>query len=200
MGATLSLQKEVARGSSNRSSASGSSIYIFDLIIKPVCCLKTRKAKKRTMLQQLPEKKSSKVMKLTLEECLSSSPGSKPDRFINGGELYVFKNYCYNKVYLSSSSGAHHHNHDMALSLASKTRKSFSLERITTAKSDIDEHHDGGTESNILGVSSSSMSRNKSGKLKKKVRFKLPEEADFIIIYSPEDCDCERLSDKETHN
>lgn len=168
-------------GASLSSNRSSSSTRTINLISKPGCCLKTWKAKKRTiLLQQLQKKKKL----TTLEDYLLSSPGSKPDQFniTNGGQLYVFKNYSHNKVHPSSSSTAHHNN--MALSLASKTRQSFSL--------DIDEHEAGPTESDILGVSnnsSSMMSTNniQSGKLKKKVSFKLPEEADFLIIYSPEE-------------
>lgn len=134
---------------------------ILDLITRPVCCLKTYKVKRRMLSPG--EKKSSKVMirrRRTLEDWILSSPGLDiPDSN---------KHHCYRKVFPYSTRPQ--------MALTSKARNSFSLKRLAEKA----EHE--GEESDMRV---SSMRRNQSRKLKK-VSFRLPEEADFIIIYSPE--------------
>lgn len=138
---------------------------ILDLITRPACCLKTCKAK-RTLSPA--DTKSSKVMirRLTLEDWLISSPDSNTSR--TGAELNVFRQFCHKKVHPSSTKPQ--------LASVSKSRESFSsLKKLSKA-----EH---ASQGSVMGVSS--MRRKQSHKLKK-VSFRLPEESDIIIIYSPE--------------
>lgn len=139
---------------------------ILNLITRPACCLKTYKAKRRTLSPT--DKKSSKVMcrRLTLEDWLLSSPDSNTSR--TEAELNVFRQFCHKKVHPSSTKPQ--------LASVSKARESFSsLKKLSKA-----EHASQGSD---MGVSS--MRRKQSHKLKK-VSFRLPEESDIIIIYSPE--------------
>lgn len=106
-----------------------------------------------------------KVTKLTLEEWLVASPDGT-DCF-SEGELYVFRH---------GSKRAHPSLTRVHTALSYKATDSFSLERRT--------HID--KEAEVKKSEVSSISRTQSGKLKKKVRFRLPEEADIIIFYSPE--------------
>lgn len=97
---------------------------------------------------------------LTLEDWLLASPGParmKPD-CLNGGELYVFKHFS-TKVHLSSSRAPQ-------AVLFTPTDSFF----VDLSSGD---------------ASCSSFSRSQSGKLKKKVSFRLPEEADIVVFYSP---------------
>ncbi|OMO76851.1 hypothetical protein CCACVL1_15310 [Corchorus capsularis] len=124
--------------------------------IKPEC-LKKKKLKKN---KQLPEKRITKARMLTLEDWLLASPGPaglQQDSF-NGGELHVFKQIS-RKVHPSSVNEA--------------ARPLF-----TPAESFSMDFSSG-------DVSGSSFSRSQSGKLRKKVSFRLPEESDIVIFYSP---------------
>ncbi|KAF3451805.1 hypothetical protein FNV43_RR07901 [Rhamnella rubrinervis] len=144
---------------------------ILDLITRPACCLKTYNAKRRILS---PAEKNSKVMirrRSTLEDWILSSPGLDiPDCNISsaGTELNVSRHYFCRKAHLSSTRPQ--------MTLASKARGSFTLKKLV-AKAE----HEG--EESDKGISS--MRRNRSCK-SKKVSFRLPEEADFIIIHSPE--------------
>lgn len=136
----------------------------FIELVKPEC-LKTKKMKRersRKSLSPPPEKNILEARKLTLEDWLLNSPArnsNKTERF-NGGELYVFK-HTSRRVHpsISSSSEIYHE----AEASTSKPRDSFNCS-LDFSKN-----------------SCSSMSRSQSGKLKKKVSFRLPEEADIII-------------------
>ncbi|XVF27989.1 hypothetical protein REPUB_Repub14bG0157100 [Reevesia pubescens] len=149
--------------SSNVGSNSSQRSSIIEAI-KPEC-LKKRKMKKNQMkIRQLqsPEKRITKVRKLTLEDWLLASPGpaglNRPDCLNEGGELYVFKHFS-RRVYPSSSRERE--------DVPSTPGDSFSMDLSSG------------------DVSRSSFKRSQSGKLKKKVSFRLPEEADIVIFHSP---------------
>ncbi|XVE87693.1 hypothetical protein DITRI_Ditri19aG0008100 [Diplodiscus trichospermus] len=152
-----SSKREAKALSSNLHSSSKQSSIVE--AIKPEC-LKRRKMKRNRMKRTLQSPESrTKVRNLTLEDWLLASPGpagSKPDSF-NGGELYVFKHFS-TRVHPSSRE------HEAVPSTPG--------ESIFADLSSAD-------------VSHSSFSKNKSGKLKKKVSFRLPEVADIVIFYSP---------------
>ncbi|ONI09824.1 hypothetical protein PRUPE_4G011600 [Prunus persica] len=105
----------------------------------------------------------------TLEEWLLASPGhrgmKKPDNYnITGGELYVFRPHS-RRVHPASSSSSKlpaDHVPTAAAPLDSKARDSICLERFVKN----DQIND---------------------KMKKKVSFRLPEEADIIIFYPSEE-------------
>ncbi|XWS19333.1 hypothetical protein CRYUN_Cryun31cG0006200 [Craigia yunnanensis] len=161
MGAKVSKQpnkREAKALTSNvRSSSQGSSIIKS---IKPEC-LKKRKTKKEMKRPlQSPEKRTTKVRKLTLEDWLLASPGPaglQPD-CLNGGELYVFKHFS-RRVHPSSSRERE--------AVLPTPRNSFSVDLSSR------------------DASCSSFSRSQSGNLKKKVSFRLPQETDIVIFYSP---------------
>ncbi|KAA8523631.1 hypothetical protein F0562_010054 [Nyssa sinensis] len=96
----------------------------------------------------------------TLEDWLLASPCLN-EGCTNGGD---FKQFSSNRVY--ASLAAEHED------FTSKFRGSFSVERLVV---NVDEVDRGGMED-------SSLSRRQSGKAKKKVRFRLPEPADIIIL------------------
>ena len=119
---------------------------------------------KRPMFHS-PEKKSPKV-ELTLEEWLMSSP-DRPD-YCSESELYVFRP-CSKRVHPSLPRARGR------TALSSKAIDSFCLERRVRVE-----------EKAEVKSEVSSIPGTKSGKLKKKVRFRLPEEANIIIFCSPE--------------
>lgn len=140
-------------------------------LLKPEC-LKAKKMKKKRQLMHQPEKNSPKVSKLTLEDWFISSPSLKTD-YSKEGELCVLKPF--SKRVHPSPIG---HN-----SMSSTAGESFSLERLVM----LDRMAE---EDNIISVTSmdvSSISTRKSGKLKKRVSFKLPEVAQIIIFNSPKE-------------
>ncbi|XWS12911.1 hypothetical protein CRYUN_Cryun37aG0131000 [Craigia yunnanensis] len=154
-----SSKREAKALSSNIRSSSKKSFIIE--AIKPEC-LKKRKMKKNRIKRPLqsPVRRITKVRKLTLEDWLLASPGPaglKPD-YLNGGELYVFKHFS-RRVHPSSSRERE--------AVPSTPGDSFSLDLSSG------------------DVSRSSFSRSQSKKLKKKESFRLPEEADIVIFYSP---------------
>ncbi|KAK9268164.1 hypothetical protein L1049_010606 [Liquidambar formosana] len=155
-------QRPKAIGSADKDVSAGSSIFEF---VKPAC-LKTEKVamKKKKRESHPPEKKIVKGKKLTLEEWLVSSPGLKPADCILGGEPNALKNYS-KKVYPSSNRDCN-------------SRPRESLERLVQT----DEGDEGEEDSEFF-----SLSTNRNGKVKKRVSFKLPEEADIFIFYSPEE-------------
>lgn len=102
---------------------------------------------------------------MTLEDCLISSPALNPQCNIRAGEIPVLKQP--NKVYPSSPDFSNTHFYTPRMSFSSGK-----LEKIDEFGEEDEE------EVSII-------SRSGQGTLKKKVTFKLPEEADMIIFYSP---------------
>ncbi|KAK3218888.1 hypothetical protein Dsin_012858 [Dipteronia sinensis] len=178
--------------SSNNNNDRKSSSTIMEMI-KPEC-LKTKKMKKKKKKKKRvhdemdpDEKKITKVRKLTLEEWLLASPAPASMKSADhqqcfgtsssgGGELYVFKQFS-KKVHPSSSS-------------SSTTTKEFVATTSSISKKpprdEVDQSFsmEDGASANF----SSSMCRsNQSGRSKKRVSFKLPDEADIIVFHSPED-------------
>uniref|UniRef100_A0A5B7BRG3 Uncharacterized protein n=1 Tax=Davidia involucrata TaxID=16924 RepID=A0A5B7BRG3_DAVIN len=114
-----------------------------------------------------PENRFTVVGNLsTLEECLTASPGSNSP-CINATEFHVFKQLP-RRGHISSPR---------VQTKFFTPRNSFSSDRVL-------EKIDEGDEEDM---SVSSMSRTQSGRLKKRVSFKLPEEADIFIFYSPKE-------------
>ncbi|BFG27384.1 hypothetical protein CerSpe_136580 [Prunus speciosa] len=176
--ATQRLQQ--AGGGDGNSSPAGPSCME---LLKPEC-LKVKAEKKKSKRPLTPERKkihnnnnntegggaSGSGTKLTtLEDWLLASPGhhgmKKPDNYnITGGELYVFRPHS-RRVHPASSSSSKlpaDHVPTAAAPLDSKARDSICLERFVKN----DQIND---------------------KLKKKVSFRLPEEADIIIFYPSEE-------------
>lgn len=120
--------------------------------------------KKRRQLFQ-PDEKMTKTNKLTLEEWLRGSPESTPD-YSNGSEVQVFRQSS-KRVYPSSTSV-----HADSIT-APKDR--CSLERLVKINEVGEEK-----------VQEPSVSRTQSGKLKKKVNFRLPQETDIIFYWAEE--------------
>lgn len=179
----------VVSSSNNNNDRKSSSTFME--MIKPEC-LKTKKMKKKKKKKRVhdemdpDEKKITEVRKLTLEEWLLASPAPASMKSADhqqcfgtsssGGELYVFKQFS-NKVHPSSSS-------------SSATTKEVVATTSSISKKpprdEVDQSFsmDDGASANF----SSSMCRsNQSGRLKKRVSFKLPDEADIIVFHSPED-------------
>lgn len=193
MGANLSIFK---RSSSTRSCTCNSSSTGASLIelLRPGCLKSEKNNGKRPLT---PEKKNNNNVIstssttstanitagessfTTLGECLLSSPGSKPDS-MSGGELCVLRShYSSRRVHPSSSSSKRPHTYDHA-ALGSKAR---------LVRSGEDETADANLD-NMTSSLSKTQSENKS---KKKVSFRLPEEADIIIFHPSEETftDCE---------
>ncbi|KAL9669031.1 hypothetical protein QQ045_006572 [Rhodiola kirilowii] len=103
-----------------------------------------------------------KVRKLTLEEWLIASPArSKKDNMtVGSGELYVFRNFT-RRVFPASPMLRHAESTDLDSGIGGKSPM------------DIDISCENGNHIPAIG------------KAKKRVSFKLPQEADIIIIYSP---------------
>ncbi|KAH8486026.1 hypothetical protein H0E87_027472 [Populus deltoides] len=135
----------------------------FVELLKPEC-LKVKKIQnKRHVLRE--EKKGTTVSKLTLQDWLLTSPSLKAEQ-LRGGELCVLKH--------GSSKRVHP-------SISTKARVSFSTGRLLGLDQVDDKEHYVSASSVV-----SSISRTQSGKSQKRVSFKLPEEADIIIFYSPQ--------------
>lgn len=112
------------------------------------------------------------VERVTLEEWLLASPAMRRDGIgINAGEIQVSKQ-ANNRIcpWITSPSP-----YVEIRSHFSRARNSFTLERSKKAEETAQE-----------GMISPRLSRDQSGKLKKRVSFRLPEEADIIFFYSPE--------------
>lgn len=203
MGANLSTFK---RSSSTRSCTCNSSSTGASLIelLRPGCLKSEKNNGKRPLT---PEKKkknnvistssTTSIAKITagessfttLGEWLLSSPGSKPDS-MSGGELCVLRShYSSRRVHPSSSSSKRPHTYDHA-ALGSKARDSDSIQRLV--RNGEDETADANLD-NMTSSLSRTQSENKS---KKKVSFRLPEEADIIMFYPSEEMftDCEQDS------
>ncbi|EEF32791.1 uncharacterized protein LOC125370476 [Ricinus communis] len=117
-------------------------------------------------------KKTKTNRKRTLEDWLLASPSMKPD-CITVGELHVSKQFS-KRVHPSSSIEAHK-------VVLSKAGESFSLERLVILDREADLDCINFSSMDV----SSAIKRSKSNETKKRVSFKLPEEADIIIFYSP---------------
>lgn len=161
--------------SSNYNTSTRSGSAIIDQVLKPaefwkkkkkkIVMMMMKKKKKRQSDHQPNENMVAKIRKFTLEELIMASP-SRPDCFTNGGDLHVF-NHSYKRVHPSSTGVLH-------TDLSSKATDSFPLEK---RERDIHE------EAEVLESVDSLISTSQIGKLKKKVSFKLPEEADIIVFY-----------------
>ncbi|KAL3742246.1 hypothetical protein ACJRO7_017690 [Eucalyptus globulus] len=127
-----------------------------------------------------PDQKITTMVKsLTLREWILSSPGKEPE-CISGHEPFVFSP-TFRRVFPSPPEVD-----ETSISMTAmpcKARDSFSLERPLkiSGEDDREEEREEGA------VSSVSICRTESGRTKKKVSFRLPEEADIIIFYSPRD-------------
>ncbi|CAN6552671.1 unnamed protein product [Malus baccata var. baccata] len=122
----------------------------------------------------------------TLEEWLLASPGHvKADRNYNisGGELYVFRPSS-KRIHPAASSSS-------KLPPLSKAKDSFCLERLV--KNDDKKSDEANLIVNDISASMScrsintQLSEKKTRKLKKKVSFRLPEEADIFVFYPSEE-------------
>lgn len=126
--------------------------------------------KHRKMHQNQQQYHQLKTVKevVTLEECFLASPGKADYCFCtNRGDYYVLKQLS-NKICPSLSG-------DCA-DFVTESKDSVSLEKLFK----MEEVLDSGEKD------FSSVSRTQSGKEKKRVSFKLPEDSDIIIFYSPE--------------
>ncbi|CAN6690214.1 unnamed protein product [Malus baccata var. baccata] len=169
-------------------------------LLKPDCLKSGNKKRKR---QLAPENKKniynnytkntgivgaagSGTRMTTLEEWLLASPGHvKADRNYNisGGELYVFRPSS-KRIHPAASSSS-------KLPPLSKAKDSFCLERLV--KNDDKKSDEANLIVNDISASMScrsintQLSEKKTRKLKKKVSFRLPEEADIFVFYPSEE-------------
>ncbi|KAF9679360.1 hypothetical protein SADUNF_Sadunf06G0006900 [Salix dunnii] len=128
-------------------------------LLKPEC-LKVKEIQSKRQVHQ-EQNKGAKMSKLTLQDWLLTSPNLKAEH-LKGGELCVLRH---------GSKRVH----------PSRGRDSFSMYRLLV----LDQV--AGKE-DCSAVSSVSLhGRTQSGTLQKRVSFKLPEEADIIHFYSPQD-------------
>ncbi|KAL3519387.1 hypothetical protein ACH5RR_017536 [Cinchona calisaya] len=117
-----------------------------------------------------------KVECSTLEDCLLASPNLNAHPRIVGGEIQIFK-HLPKRVYPSSSSP------DTNQEFFTPRRSFSGADRLGRIDEDYEEYGDLVHELSSV----SSVSRSGSGKVKKKVSFKVPEEADIYIYYTPKD-------------
>lgn len=120
------------------------------------------------------QNKFRKVGYMTLEDCLLASPSLNAHPRVVGGEIQIFKHLPTNRVFPSSTSP------DTGQEFFTP-RRSFSGADCKLGRIDEDYGQDADQDSSRV----SSISRSGSGKVKKKVRFRLPEEADIYIYYTP---------------
>lgn len=147
-----------------------------DLLIPD--CLKTEKRKQQHQEENKVTKVAqvtTRVKRVTLEEWILASPAVRRDvsGSVTASEVLVPKQSSHRVCpYLSSTCTTPSPSVKIPgdFSLA---RDSLSLERRTKVE-----------ETSREGMETS---RSQSGKLKKRVSFRLPEEADIIFFYSPED-------------
>ncbi|XVF70750.1 hypothetical protein PTKIN_Ptkin11bG0187800 [Pterospermum kingtungense] len=159
----LADQQETKHG--NRSACSGMSFMVM------LGCLWTKETEQK-QLRQVEEKQQKqqqveKAKDLTLEDWLIDSPGFlQKNNGISVGEYHVFR-HSSKRVFPSFVR-------EMANSSCNNPRESFSKEKL---KKPEDDH----VQSEEMEVC---LSRSQSGKSKKKVSFRLPEEADIFIFHS----------------
>ncbi|KAL4313310.1 hypothetical protein GQ457_01G006650 [Hibiscus cannabinus] len=145
-------------------------------------CMWQNEAKERELLQEKEkhqqrkqQRNKAKELTPTLEDWLVASPGlQKINGTSSGGEYHVFKHYSSKRVFPSFIR--ENTNTNSSSSSSSKARGSFSNERLLKGE----EEEDAGNE-DIIEVS---LSMSRSGKSKKRVSFRLPEEADIFIFHS----------------
>jgi len=131
-------------------------------------CVKVKKKKKQRLLhsrgKRLPEAES-----LTLEEHLLASPSLDQVFLANTdvGEVCVLKPSKGHPSCLAPIDNA---------ALSSKARDSLSMERPVNMHMEVE----GKCPSEV-----SDMRRNENGRSRKRVRFRLPQESDIILICSP---------------
>ena len=167
MGAKLSsFRRSSSKGKPYHSDITRAGSSIIELM-KPER-LKTKKMmKKKHYSHSAEDKQIAKVREIiTLEQLLMASPT---------------RSFSYNRVHVHPSSSRVLHTASQSFStdksvnrtaLSCKARDSFSLEKRLLAEE----------ESTVSSIISRSEGGNYS---KKKVRFRLPEEADIIVFYSP---------------
>ncbi|KAJ4828666.1 hypothetical protein Tsubulata_019542 [Turnera subulata] len=166
MGAKLCKDSSSAVHYKNHNSSS------HNEFLKPDC-LKPKKAKKKRQLVLLPSPRNmnGKAMsKLsTLEDWILDSPSYQKQEYCKRrNDLYAIKNSSSKRVHPSSTTG---------------TGELFSLEQLVML--------DHLAEKQYHTTSSTSSSISRSQKQQKRVRFKLPEEADILLFYSPKDSSLE---------
>lgn len=157
----------------------GAKVSCLGGFLKPKCLWTEKKKKNMEMKQKEEQEEDYQQLTtvreaVTLEEWFLASPETPDYCFCtNGGEFYPLK-HSSNKIYPS-----------LAADFTSKPRdttSTISLERLF--KMEEMDHND-----QEMGVISP-ISTTQSGKQKKRVCFKLPQESDIIIFYSPVvDCD-----------
>ncbi|GMJ10373.1 hypothetical protein HRI_004706500 [Hibiscus trionum] len=158
---TLSDQ-EGTKQDNNRKQSSCSVLSLLMLV-----CMWKNEAKERELLQEKEQQQQNKAKELTLEDWLIASPGlQKMNGTSSCGEYHVFKYHSSKRVY---PSFVEENTNSSSSSSSSKARRSLK------AGEEVD-----GTE-DIIEVS---LSMNRSGKSKKRVSFRLPEEADIFIFHS----------------
>ncbi|XVF33937.1 hypothetical protein REPUB_Repub18cG0014100 [Reevesia pubescens] len=147
----------------DRSACSGMSFMVLG-------CLWTKETKKRQLQlkEEQQEQQLKKSKELTQEDWLIAAPGNGILQKNNGtssdGEYHVFK-HSSKRVFPSFNVGEMANN-------SSKPRESFSKEKLLKFEE---------VEREDMEVS---LSRSKSWKSKKRVSFRLPEEADIFIFHS----------------
>ena len=145
----------------NRSTCSGMSFMMLGCLWKKETKQRQLQLKEKQQKQQLKKEKE-----LTLEDWLIASPGilqKNNGTYVGEGEYHVFKHS--SKRVFPSFVG------EMTNS-SSKPRESFSKERLLKSKD---------VEREDMEVC---LSRSQSGKSKKRVSFRLPEEAHIFIFHS----------------
>ncbi|KAB2044406.1 hypothetical protein ES319_D01G087500v1 [Gossypium barbadense] len=160
----LSDQQETEH--ENEHKASSWSVLCLLMLV----CMWKNEAKERQLLQVKEKQQQKQVNKAkkepTLEDWLIASPGlQKINGTTSGGEYHVFKHYSSKRVF--PSCVGENENGSSSSSSSSKARGSFSKERLLK-----------GEESEV------SFSMTRSGKSKKRVSFRLPEEDDIFIFHS----------------
>ncbi|OMO83617.1 hypothetical protein CCACVL1_11322 [Corchorus capsularis] len=136
-------------------------------------CLWGKETKKRQLEQkEMPQlqQQLKKAKEVTLEEWLIASPGLQKHNNSGSGEYHVFKHS--SKRVFPSFIGENHGN-SSKINSCSNPRGSFSKESLLKFEDNVERE-----EVEI------SISRSQSGKSKKKVSFRLPEEADIFIFHS----------------
>ncbi|KAL3508438.1 hypothetical protein ACH5RR_027839 [Cinchona calisaya] len=138
------------------------------------CTNTTKKREKRQLHQEEkkhPLSNNSGAQVVTLEEWILASPYNLSVGNEGDNQFQFSKQLASKRV---------HPSYDRTLQegcLLSKSRENFNMERSSSVKFDRVERRD---------AQDSSLCKSQSGKLKKKVSFKIPEVADVFILHSPE--------------
>lgn len=172
----------------NHRSVSSTATSVVEFL-KPKCL---RKEKKKDMEMQQKEKQedhqqlTSTVKEvLTLEEWFMASPGTGDYCFwTKGGEYCVFKHYLSKKIHPSLAAG------DSA-DFTSKPRAKDSTSNTVSLETLLKMEEIDTEEKGVI----SAISRSQSGKEKKRVSFKLPQESDIIIFQCSPEVDAEDIDD-----